>query len=242
MKINSFEFGGISSLDCGLYVEKRPPLTVPLRDLTKTHVPGRSGDVIQDNGIFLNVTRTYKVGCSDIDSNTNKIKKLISQTGYQILIDSYDSDAYYYGAIVNAVSFEEELLNVGHASIQFDCEPYRYIIKDLLGKVISVDSTKTTAIINPYEHIALPRIYIVANDNLGSSVTIKLNDSSFIFTFPAGYKYVSIDSSAEACYYGDSNLNAGYGSDAWPELQPGGNTICVIGAKSAKIFPNWRTI
>ncbi len=242
MKINSFEFGGISSLDCGLYVEKRPPLSVPLRDLTKTHVPGKSGDVIQDNGSFLNVTRTYEVGCADIDSNINKIKKLLSQTGYQFLIDSYDSDAYRYGAIVNAVSFGEELLNVGRASIQFDCEPYRYVIKDLLGINISVDSAKTTAIINVYEHTALPRIYIVANDKLGSSVTIKVNSSSFIFTFPVGYNYVNIDSSAEACYCGDSNLNSGYGSDTWPELMPGGNTICVIGAKSAKIFPNWRTI
>lgn len=242
MKINSFEFGGISSLDCGLYIEKRPSPTVPLRDLTKTHVPGRSGDVIQDNGCFLNVTKTYKVGCADIDANINKIKQLLSQSGYQALLDSYDPDAYCYGAILNAVSFEEELLNVGHASIQFDCEPYRYVFKDILGKSVSVDSAQTTVLINTYEHIALPRIYIVAKDKLGSTVTIKVNSESFTYTFPVGYNYVNIDSSEEACYLGDTNFNANYGSDTWPELKPGSNTICVINAKSAKIFPNWRTI
>ena len=59
MKINQFQFGEMFSYnDCGLYIEKRPSPTVPLRDVTKTHVPGRSGDVIQDNGCFLNIIKS----------------------------------------------------------------------------------------------------------------------------------------------------------------------------------------
>ena len=59
MILNQFAYGTYKSLDdCGLYIEKRPSPTIPLRDTTKTHVPGRNGDVIQDNGCFLNATRT----------------------------------------------------------------------------------------------------------------------------------------------------------------------------------------
>lgn len=243
MKINQFQFGEMFSYnDCGLYIEKRPSPTVPLRDVTKTHVPGRSGDVIQDNGCFLNITKNYKVGCADIDANIAKVKKMLSQKGYQILADSYDPDFFRYGAILNAISFEEDLLNVGHASVQFDCEPYKYNIMGQLGVTVSTNSSEVTTITNPYEHSSLPRIYITAADRLGGAVTIKVNDKSFIYTFPKGYNSVNIDSFSEACYASGINFNSGYGSDTWPELAPGDNTVCVIGAKSAKVFPNWRTI
>lgn len=241
--MNKFIFGGFDSHeDCKLYIEKRPAPAIPQRDTTKTHVPGRSGDVIQDNGCFLNVTRTYKVGCSDIDGNFANIKKMLAQIGYQKLTDSYDPFFYRFAAVLNETSFEEDLLNVGHASVQFDCEPYRYSLMGQLGMTVSTNSSEVTTITNPYEHSSLPRIYITAADRLGGAVTIKVNDKSFIYTFPKGYNSVNIDSLSEACYASGINFNSGYESDTWPELALGDNTICVIGAKSAKVFPNWRTI
>lgn len=239
--INQFAFGDFKSYDdCGLYIEQRPSPTVPQRDITKTHVPGRSGDVIQDNGSFLNFTRTYKVGCSDIDGHIDKIKEMLSQTGYQMLMDTYDQMFYRFAAVVNATSFEEELLNVGHANITFDCEPYKYYAFDIIARSVSTDSSSVTTFSNPYPHDALPRLQIKAD--AGTSCTIMVNSKSFLFTMPTGNTVAYIDSLSESCYYNTKNLNSGYKSDSWPVLSPGDNTICVIGAKDAKILRRWRTI
>lgn len=239
--MNKFIFGEYDSLeDCKLYIEKRPAPTVPQRDITKTHIPGRSGDVIQDNGCFLNVTRTYKVGCPDITGNFDKIKKMITQIGYQTLVDSYDPLFYRFAAVTNEISFEEELLDVGHANLTFDCEPYKYDITGKISKSVSTDSSALTTLSNPYDHSALPRLYITAAR--GASLTIMLNSKSFSFKMPTGFSNVNIDSGSESCYFTSNNLNDCYGSDTWPELTPGENKICVLNAQSAKIFPNWRTL
>lgn len=240
MIINQFAFGSYLSMDdCGLYIEKRPSPTIPQRDTTKTHVPGRSGDIIQDNGCFLNVTRTYKVGCSDIDANMPNIKKMLTQTGYQALADSYDGQFFRYAACLNATSFEEELLNIGHANIQFDCEPYKY---DVFGKgqrTVSVNSSSPSKLENPYDVEALPTIYLEAAE--GKTVTIMLNSKSFQFKMPSGANKAYINSKNQICYYGSNNLISGYISDSFPVLSTGENSICAINATSAKIYPYWRS-
>lgn len=239
--INKFYFGGHDSYKyCKLYIEKRPAPSIPQRDITKTHVPGRSGDVLQDNGCFLNVTRTYKVGCSDIDGNFENIKKMVSQIGYQMLTDTYDPLFYRFGAVLNETAFEEDLLNVGHASLIFDCEPFKYDITGKNAWTVSTSSSALTKLNNKYDYTALPRFYVTAT--AGTTVTIMVNSKSFAFKMPTGFTTVNIDSRSQACYNGDDNLNSGYGSDLWPELAPGENKICVLNAKSAKIYPNWRTL
>ena len=241
MIINQFAFGSYLSMDdCGLYIEKRPAPTIPQRDTTKTHVPGRSGDVIQDNGCFLNVTRTYKVGCSDIDANMPNIMKMLTQTGYRELADSYDGNFFRYAACLNATSFEEELLNVGHANIQFDCEPYRYDVFGQWKISISVNSAKPTALKNVYDVEALPTIYLEAAE--GKTVTIMLNSKSFQFKMPSGTTKAYINSKNQICYFGPKNLISGYISDNFPVLSTGENSICAINATSAGIYPYWRTL
>lgn len=241
MKINQFEFDGIKSYDeCGLYIEKRPAPTIPQRDYTKTHVPGRSGDVIQDNGCFLNVSRTYKVGCPDLFMKFDKIKKMLAKTGYKKLSDSYDPGFFYYAAVTEATSFEEELLNVGRANIVFDCEPYKYSNSGNTPINVSTNAGLTTALKNNYLFSALPKFKISGDE--GTSVTIVVNSKSYNFKFPTGENTVYIDSLSESCSWNFKNLNAGYNSESWPELLPGTNKICVIGASDAVIYPQWRTI
>lgn len=239
--MNKFIFGGFDSHeDCKLYIEKRPAPAIPQRDTTKTHVPGRSGDVIQDNGCFLNVTRTYKVGCSDIDGNFANIKKMLAQIGYQELTDSYDPFFYRFAAVLNETSFEEDLLNVGHANLTFDCEPYKYDISGIIARSVSASSSAMTTLNNPYDYPALPKFYITAS--AGTLLTIMINSKSYSFKMPTAFTEVNIDSRSESCYSVSHNLNSGYNSDYWPELTPGENNICVLNAKSAKVYPYWRTL
>ena len=46
-------FNNKSSADCRIQVAHPPGYAYPERDYTITHIPGRNGDIIQDNGLSL---------------------------------------------------------------------------------------------------------------------------------------------------------------------------------------------
>lgn len=59
--INSFTFNGVSSETIGLYVGGQNTFGAPQRDVTKISIPGRNGDLVRDNGKFLNSEISYNV-------------------------------------------------------------------------------------------------------------------------------------------------------------------------------------
>ena len=102
--INRFIFNGKSSYDMGLIITETPHITSPERDVEFISVPGKDGDVINDNGKFKNVSVTYPVNLiSDerpLDLMARKIKAwLQSEVGYFTLTDTYDPFILSQGGI-----------------------------------------------------------------------------------------------------------------------------------------------
>ena len=88
-------FNNKSSADCRIQVAHPPGYAYPERDYTITHIPGRNGDIIQDNGCYKNVERTYEVSFDapneDFATYANAVSAwLHSTTGYARLEDSYE--------------------------------------------------------------------------------------------------------------------------------------------------------
>lgn len=86
-KINQFKYKGISSADMGIIITQSPNIGSAERDEEYISVPGKSGDVINDNGRFKNITVSYDVNLlSDerpLDLMARKIKAwLQGETGY----------------------------------------------------------------------------------------------------------------------------------------------------------------
>lgn len=238
MALNYFTFGDYQSLkDCGLYIEKRPAPQKPVRDVSIHSVPGRDGDLIIDNGRWKSVSLKYQVGCNDIDSKIDNINEMLCQSGFRELTDTYDTEVFRKACCINAVEFQEDLLNFGHAVIEFTCDPYRYLKEGNFEQQITLGSVLT----NPSECESLPRILVYAGS--GTTCTIHLNSNNYTFKMPAGRNYLYIDSELMKAYYGNNNYTDALQFDEFPVLTSGATTVQATtssGTIKLYITPRWR--
>lgn len=130
MSLNYFVFDGESSLDYGVYIGGQNTYNAPERDVTKVSIPGRNGDLIQDNGRFLNVQVPYTIVVMDeFRDKTDAIKAwLLSKTGYCKLADTYHPGTYRLARVTGGIDFETSAFNAtGKTQVIFDCKPERFL-------------------------------------------------------------------------------------------------------------------
>ena len=133
MALKKLVWNGISSLDLGLVIQSPPAYQYPDKDVTSTHIPGRNGDVITDNGSYKNITRTYSLGVgfkpgTDFISNSQDIVKwLTSDRGYRRLEDDYDPTVYRLAKYSSGGSFTNICHGAISFSVDFDCKPQRFL-------------------------------------------------------------------------------------------------------------------
>lgn len=133
-------FGGISSKEIGLEVEHFPDFEIPERDYTVTHVPGRNGDVIWDNGSYKNVSRKYdiSIGRFGMDNHQETYEQMAvrvlnwlhQSSGYLRLEDSYEPSYYRLASYKENANLTNILAQGGKATITFDCKPQRFLKED----------------------------------------------------------------------------------------------------------------
>lgn len=240
-KLSYLYYKGVNSLDLSLLIKSKGSWIAAERDKTYVSVPGRNGDLIQDNGRYKNVPIPYTMTVSrnDVRSFADlvaKIKNWLSVgTGYGELWDSYDPRYFRYAAIDGYVNITEELLeHIGSFAVNFNCKPYRYSFD---GKnIISVPAAGMT-LYNPEVLAAKPYIKIYGN----GSISLSVNSSTITIADVDGY--VELDSETMNAYKGINLLNNKMTGSAFPELVPGDNTIAFTGTVTgAEIVPRWCTI
>ncbi len=237
--INQFSFGGRRSYDdMGLIITDPPVFTVPERDRKFISVPGRSGDIIDDNGRYKNITASYKVAAIreefEMEAMMKKIRAwLVGNVGYSILSDTYDP-AYYRLAVVNgAISLEEKMRQIGTGTIKFSCKPYKYRIDG--QNIITLASSGV--IYNPEEFESTPYIKIIGNGD----ISLQINNATFNFAGVDGY--IEIDGDIMAAYKGTLLQNTKISFIDFPKLAPGANNIVLNGAVTEiQIKPRWCAI
>lgn len=113
-------------------VEHLPDYSIPVRDLELTHIEGRSGDIVIDNGSYKNVVRTYSIsfgatGPADFAASVSEITQWLISDGYAELSDSYEKD-YYRLAIPSGSPEVKSFLNgrMGKVDIEFSCVPKKF--------------------------------------------------------------------------------------------------------------------
>lgn len=168
IKSGSFTFNGKSSEDFGLVIQTPPVYTFPERDITVTHIPGRSGDITIDNKSYKNVKRAYSIALqysSDkgyYDEFEKVLDWLNSANGsYATLEDTYDTKVYRKATFHLSGSFTDYYSKAGAIAIEFDCKPQRY----LKAGDVETAFTGSTAVINSeYDYVSLPTIKIEGID------------------------------------------------------------------------------
>lgn len=229
-------FNNKSSADCRIQVAHPPGYAYPERDYTITHIPGRNGDIIQDNGCYKNVERTYEVSFDapneDFATYANAVSAwLHSTTGYARLEDSYEPN-YYRMAVYQESNIFENLYNqAGTATIVFECKPQRFLKTG--DNIITIQNSLT--IMNPTGFEAYPLFKVT-----GTSGVLTVNGNSITFSSIDGF--VMLDCELQDAYKENINKNSTI-SGTFPVLKTGSNTISWTGdISSVTMKPRWWTI
>ena len=229
-------FNNKSSADCRIQVAHPPGYAYPERDYTITHIPGRNGDIIQDNGCYKNVERTYEVSFDSLNEDfatyANAVSAwLHSTTGYARLEDSYEPNYYRMATYQESNIFENLYNQAGTATIVFECKPQRFLKTG--DNIITIQNSLT--IMNPTGFEAYPLFKVT-----GTSGVLTVNGNSI--TFSSIDDFVILDCELQDAYKENVNKNSTI-SGTFPVLKTGSNTISWTGdISSVTMKPRWWTI
>lgn len=235
-KLPFFMFKDHSSLEFGLLITEKGSYKGASRDVSYTSVPGRSGDLITDNGRYKNISVPYK--CNLLNNTAfefvelaHKIKGwLLAEQGYFPLWDSYDGKYFRLGSYSDEVDIEQELRDLGSLSLSFNCKPFKYSFEGQKPVVF----TEAGSLYNAEYYPSAPYIKIVGSGD----ITLTVNNDSF--TFSDIDEYIEIDSDIMNAYKGAQPQNNKMTGAGFPTLLPGNNVISWVGnVEQLEIVPRW---
>lgn len=235
---NYFFFNGARSIDKGLTIEHCPSVGTGQRVVEKIPVPGRSGDLVIDTGAYGNYIQPYEIWFKDKLRGTTRAARdiaqwLLSGIGYMRLEDTYDPEVFRLAMFTGPFDVENWMLTHGRATLEFDCQPQRWLKTGQLP--VAVQSGQS--LINAWQP-AKPLIQVTGTGDgtlvVGGS-TISISDMTGAIT---------LDSETEDAYSGTENLNNNVQvNGGYPLLQNGETAVSFSGGINAvQITPRWWSL
>ena len=177
--IKDFTFNGRTASSFGVQLADNSEWwATPERDIEHISVPGRSGDLLIDNGRFNNLEIAFEVNrLTDGRALSSLINWLALNPGYQRLSVSDDPDHY------RMASFEGmtqptfgQLKKSATVSLAFNCKPQRFIISDEEGVYVNYGTPLT---VTNYGDLAKPLIEFDNADIASNTITFTVVDSAY---------------------------------------------------------------
>lgn len=227
--IHDFEFNDKSLFDFGAIITNAPQWVVPQRDTSSVSVPGRSGDLIIDNGRYKNVSVQYSISTipsfmsKTLFETVNEIKDWLSTNGaYCKLIDTYNHCYYRLARASNINDIVNEIAMIGSTTITFDCKPFLYRTD---GDELKQITSKSFTITNPEPYESEPYFKIFGSGN----ITVSVEEYTFNLTDVSDY--LEVDCEMQDCFREYANCNSQF-TGTFPKLISGTNRIVITGAVS----------
>lgn len=264
-------FNGVSTnskrFSAPILVETPPDYVFPSRDANFTHVPGRDGDVLVDNGSYNNVTRTYNLAIGDEDIDYARLAYelsdwLHSANGYAKLTDSYDPEHYCMAAFVDEGSIVNILQHAGRISVSFNCKPQRYLISgdDKITLTLpDAHHAGNNIIFNPTMFESRPLIKVNGTENGFSNDELLIAKKNVYGQFIVEHRIIIdgtigpiyIDCELMDCYLLDQqegqiynkNNCVTFDNNKFPSIPTGTVSFgWTSGITSVEVIPRWWTI
>lgn len=229
------------SLDFGLLIVKKGSYKGAARDVSRVSVPGRSGDLIIDNGRYSNIMIPYQLTLLNkteysFESLARQIRGwLLSGAGYFRLWDSYDPNYFRLASYSGEANIEQELKQLGSLSISFDCKPFKYSVEGHTPVIF----TQAGSLYNAEQFPSTPYIKVIGNGN----ITLTINDNRFELRNVS--EYIELDFELPNAYKGGEPKNSLVsGADMSSlRLMSGFNSISWTGSvERVEITPRWCTL
>ena len=231
-------FNGISSQDLHIQVQTEPSYDFPEKDYEVTHVPGRNGDIVIDQGSWQNVSRKYnlamdagKISYTEVASKL--VQWLHSASGYARLEDSYEPDFYRMAMYKDSGSISNIFNKAGQIEVEFTCKPQRYFKSGEAADIFVASSEYR----NPTDFPAKPLIKIHGS---GSGI---VGIGTYTVTINDIIDGMIVDSEQQDTYKDQMNCNSKVSITEYPKLVSGNNAISISGrVTSIEIIPRWWTL
>ena len=237
--VNWFDYNGINSyIDLEALVQSKNIFSSPAPDLSTLKIPGRSGDLIEDNNRFDNVDAVYTCAVltkGDFAEAARKIRTtLLAKPGdYKRLADSYDANYFRWAVIKKSIQIDQLGRYDGTCKVTFNCKPYFYSFAGQIVKTITAPCT----LINYENTEAQPLLKLYGS----GAITLEINGKAF--TLSAVNEFIEIDSERLTVYKGRENAAAATNCQEFPMLLPGKNSITWRGnVQRLEITPRWRAL
>lgn len=240
---NGFMFGNMATWDFPICkVEKYPDIHAPVRRRDPLSIPGRSGELHVAEDAFENVPKTYACyfhADNFVSETANAVKAwLLSNPGYQRLIDLYEQEHYYRAVVLEEISFSNWMGKYSRFVVNFSCDPRHFLIS---GDNALTFSTSGSVVRSPTVFPALPIIHIFG-EGTGELTIGKTTVSILGFNGDITLDCEDMDAYRVA----DGllvNCNGLIYAPEFPVLQPGENSISWSGGiDHIEIIPRWWTL
>lgn len=239
--MRNFYIDGVSSATYNIYASGENAYNAAERDVTSIEIPGRSGNLIVDNGKFKNIDVKYPCvipfGFSNNAASIRNWLAVQSSYRYRKITDDYDPSHYRMGRYKSGIEFAPMYTNQAAAlfDITFDCKPQRFLTSG--DTFIYFTGTGDKTITNPTSNKATPIIRIYGNGTLtfDHGATIKVSGSD-------PYFWTEIDCETLNCTSGETqeNVNNLVEFFGTPFLRAGNSKINVgSGITAVDIKPRW---
>lgn len=229
------EFAGVTSSSLGVIVDGYYTKGIPQRRVTVTSIPGRSGSMIEDEGVYENSTQEYTLYWLPEKTKDSDVLNWLKQDGYYRWKHS-DMPEYHHLARAILPSQVTNHRDCYHElKVTFSCKPEMYL-----------DSGDTPIILfaprqlrNPTMYPAKPKITLYGNTSNPSALTV----NSVTMTISQIDRSLTLDCDIQEAYQGSINKNNTISGD-FPVF-PGGE-IFTLGFSSeitkVEIQPRWWTL
>lgn len=242
-----FIYNGLNTANItGFDVTGQDSYTVASRNIGHQAIPGRSGDVLSDEGTYKQVKVVYHCtidaseavnGFSDILDTLSAA--LMTAKGYRILADGYHPGVYRMAVPDGNINIEAlkpaagSPYKVCNFDLTFSCKPQCY----LSSGVEPVQVSSGDVLSNPTSFHASPVISITGS----GAVTIGTQEIHVYPTCPT-YPVIIDCETMDAYSNGGTNLNLFVSLPlADIKLNPGNNTITYDGPSAVSVTPRtWK--
>lgn len=234
--IGDFTYNGKSASSMGLNICNKNVWCSPSRSVTAVSVPGRSGDILVDNGRYENINVVYS--CFGINSGydvlhtSRSIKAWLQahDTNYYHLTDTYDPHYFRLASYSGTLDIEAVINQLKDVKLTFNCKPFKYSFD---GQQ-EIELTKPVTLYNDEEWESHPYIRIYGK----GTIVLMINNASF--SFSAVDEYIELDSILMSAYKGIELCNHQIHFYDFPILVVGKNKINWSGNVSKVcIIPRW---
>lgn len=168
--INSYDLA-----DYGVYVSRKDKANAPKRRFTTITVPGRNGDLIQDDESWENIEVSYSCYVKENSKDVLPFIKQIclGQPGYLKIEDTVNPYEYRFGAYSKGLDdIDTSIYNKqSKFTLTFNCKPQRYlktgqdkyILRDVKEAGISTDFITLRKLYGPASYPCSPILFVTGN-------------------------------------------------------------------------------